>query len=255
MRTVVLFIAILASAAFSDQGDKPYGMVLIPAGEFTMGKNTSSPSDWQPEHVVKIDSFYLDECEVTNRQYYEFCRATERALPEFWNMKEFRSGLDFPDHPVLGVSYYDAEAYAEWAGKRLLTEAEWEYAARGGVPGRIYPNGDEIDSTMANYGKKYGGVVKTGSFPPNGFGLHDMSGNVWEWTSDKYSGDYYEVSPRVNPKGPERGRFRVMRGGGWHSGPMCVQNYFRNGLASNWVDFAVGFRCARSLGKPEAKSK
>ena len=167
------------------------------------------------------------------------------ALPQFWGIKEFRSGLDFPDYPVVGVSYFDAEKYARWSGKRLPTEAEWEYAARGGLIGKNFPFGDLIDSAKVNYGRKNRGILKTGSFQPNGYGLFDIAGNVWEWTSDNYASDYYSVSPSENPKGPEKGRFKVIRGGSWHSGAMCVQTYYRNGLPPSWVDFAVGFRCVK----------
>jgi iron(II)-dependent oxidoreductase len=243
--SIILF-CFLSVAVFS-QTISHEGMVLIPKGEFMMGKNTPSPTDWQPEHIVRVDSFYLDETEVTNRQYFTFCKATSRALPEFWGRNDFKSGPDFPDFPVVGINFFDAESYAKWTGKRLPTEAEWEYASRGGLTGKNFPTGDQIDSTRANFGKKYKGILKTRSFPPNDFGLFDMSGNVWEWVADNYGGDYYAVSPVENPKGPERSRFKVIRGGGWHSGAMCLQNYYRNGLSASWVDFAVGFRCARDL--------
>lgn len=227
----------------------PDKMALIPKGEFIMGKMTANPSDWQPEHKVILDAFYLDKYEVSNKQYLEFCQATNHALPMFWGMKEFRSGMDFPDHPVVGISFFEAGQFAKWANKRLPTEAEWEYAARGGLAGKNFPNGDEIDSTKANYGRKYQGNLKVGSFQSNDFGLYDMAGNVWEWTSDNYGSDYYQISSADNPKGPERSRFKVIRGGSWHSGAMCIQNYYRNGLSPSWVDFAVGFRCAQNVVK------
>ena len=219
-------------------------MVLIPGGEFIMGKEEENIDN--PAHVVLLDSFFLDKYEVTNSQYLRFCNSTGRALPEFWEMDEFHSGPDYPDHPVVGVSWIDARDYAEWIGKRLPTEAEWEYAARGGLVGKIYPNGDEIDSTTANYtvaGRKKG-TVPVGNYPPNGFGLHDMTGNVAEWVYDHYEKDYYLVSPKYNPKGPLQGKFQVIRGGGWHTGPGCSQVYFRNAIRFNWVDFNVGIRCA-----------
>jgi formylglycine-generating enzyme len=220
-------------------------MVLVPTGEFYMGKKTSGPSDWQPEHRVSVDAFYIDQFEVTNQQYCDFCKATGTPLPEFWGFPQFKCGPDYPDHPVVGVSFADADKYARWAGKRLPTEAEWEYAARGGLPSSSFPWGDQIDSTKANYGKRYKTSMKTGSFKPNGYGLYDMAGNVWEWTSDNYGHDYYSDSPVLNPKGPATGRFKVIRGGSWHSGAMCNQTYYRNGLSPSWVDFAVGFRCAK----------
>lgn len=244
MKVIWILLALLfCNPGISQKPDNT--MVLIPAGEFIMGKNSATPSDWQPEHSVKISSFYMDKMEVTNKQYYDFCIATNNPLPQFWGMDEFRSGVGFPDFPVVGVSYFDAEKFAMWSGKQLPTEAEWEYAARGGLAGKNFPLGDQVDSTKVNYWKKFKGILKAGSFPPNGFGLHDITGNVWEWTSDFYSDNYYAVSPSENPKGPERGRFKVIRGGSWHSGPMCVQTFYRNGLSPSWVDFAVGFRCVK----------
>jgi formylglycine-generating enzyme required for sulfatase activity len=244
-----IVISVWASACcvncFSQNTDE--SMVLIPSGSFVMGKNTSASSDWQPEHKITISSFFMDKKEVTNSQYYDFCVSTNNPLPFYWGMKEFRSGPDFPDYPVVGITYFEAEKYARWAGKRLPTEAEWEYAARGGLTGKSFPFGDQIDSTKVNYGRKYKGLVKVGSFPPNGFGLSDITGNAWEWTSDFYSDDYYSRSPAENPKGPETGRFKVIRGGSWHSGPMCVQTFYRNGLSPSWVDFAVGFRCVKDV--------
>jgi sulfatase modifying factor 1 len=220
-------------------------MVLIPGGEFLMGKGEEG--DCSPVHEVFVDSFYMDKCEVTNRQYAKFCEEKGRRLPEFWGMKSFKSGEDFPDHPVVGISWVDARDYADWAGKRLPTEAEWEYAARGGLVDMKFPNGEEIDSSLVNCTlADLGGTIAVGSLAANGYGLHDMAGNVWEWVGDYYDKDYYQASPRENPAGPEEGKFKVIRGGGWHSGPSCNTVYFRNALRSNWLDFAVGFRCAKN---------
>jgi iron(II)-dependent oxidoreductase len=248
MKSIFLLSAFLICFPILSQEIEP-GMVLITAGEFNMGKNTANPTDWQPEHRVQIDAFYIDKYEVTNKQYYEFCTKTKHVLPEFWGSAQFKSGLDYPDYPVVGVSSYDAEQYARWAGKRLPTEAEWEYAARGGLVDKSFPWGDQVDSAKVNYGKKFKSILKVGSFPANNFGLFDITGNVWEWTSDYYGDDYYETSPVENPKGPSSGRFRVIRGGSWHSGAMCVQTYYRNGLPTSWVDLAVGFRCVKSTKK------
>ena len=242
--TLILVSIMICNTVFSQVTDP--GMVLIPAGEFIMGKNSAGTTDWQPEHKVTLDAFYMDKYEVTNKQYFEFCKSTGNPLPEFWGSSQFKCSFEFPDNPVVGISFTDAIKYAQWAGKRLPTEAEWEYAARGGLPDSNYPWGNQIDSTLCNYGKKYKGTMKTGSFKPNGYGLFDMGGNVWEWTMDNYGSDYYANSPDQNPAGPGSGRFKVIRGGSWHSGAMCIQTYYRNGLSPSWIDFAVGFRCAKN---------
>ncbi len=222
-------------------------MVLIPAGDFLMG--AANGEEDSPIHQVYIDAFYMDKFEVTNAQYLAFCEDRDWRLPEFWGMESFHSTWDFPNHPVVGVSWKDARAYAEWTGRRLPTEAEWEYAARGALAGMSYPHGDTIDPTLANHRRSgIGGTVAVGSYPANGFGLHDMAGNVVEWVADCYGADYYRMSPLRNPQGPEKGKFRVIRGGGWHSGPSCNRVHFRNALPPNWKDFAVGFRCARDDG-------
>ena len=219
-------------------------MMLVPGGEFLMGSSTDG--DHSPPHRVRLEAFHLDAHEVTNAEYYEFCRATGHRLPEFWGIDARRSGPGFPDHPVVGVSWQDAADYADWRGKRLPTEAEWEYAARGGLLHRDYPMRDTLSPSDANYGESgIGSPTEVGSYEPNGFGLFDMSGNVFEWVADRYSAGYYAESPVTNPQGPETGRFRVIRGGGWHSGPYCNRTYYRNALPPQWVDFAVGFRCAR----------
>lgn len=226
-------------------------MILVPGGDFVMGSDNKG--DHSPSHIVRLDTFYIDQYEVTNAQYYTFCRETGRSLPEFWGKDVFRCSLEYPDHPVTGVSWNDAAAYAEWCGKRLPTEAEWEYAARGGLPGSNYPNGDTLTPADANYTKSgQGGTVPVGSYPANGFVIHDTAGNVAEWVADWYSDDYYAVSPPSNPKGPKKGKFHVIRGGGWHSGPYCNRVYYRNALPPNWLDFNVGFRCAKDYPGTES---
>jgi len=219
-------------------------MILIPGGEFMMGSN--GEADHSPAHKVQIDTFYIDKYEVTNAEYMEFCDAGGGRLPEFWEKEGFRCGPDYPDHPVVGVSWYSAQAYAQWRGKRLPTEAEWEYAARGGLENAAYPHGDEINSPDANYARsETGGTLPVGSYQPNGFGLYDMTGNAGEWVQDYYGGEYYSESPSYNPTGPESGKFAVFRGGGWHTGPGCCRVFFRNALPPNWLDFNIGFRCAK----------
>ncbi|MCJ7447211.1 MAG: formylglycine-generating enzyme family protein [Bacteroidales bacterium] len=190
MKRNLFLLAFLITNIVQSQVTADSEMVLIPAGEFTMGKNSGNPTDWQPEHKVYIDAFYMDKYEVTNKQYYDFCIKTNNPLPEFWGFPQFKCSLDYPDHPVVGVSYSDADKYAKWAGKRLPTEAEWEYTARGGLANANFPWGNQIDSTKVNYGKRYKTTLKVGTFKPNGFGLFDIAGNVWEWTSDNYGSHF-----------------------------------------------------------------
>ena len=246
---VFLIILFLISGPLLIAGDIDSSMVLIPGGEFEMGKGHEKGYDYSPAHTVKIDSFYMDNQKVTNAEYFQFCTKTGYKLPEFWNTDLFKCGEKYPNYPVVGISWMDATKYAEWAGKRLPTEAEWEYAARGGLINKDYPNGNEWTKERA--------VQKTSGWqnltspvkkqPPNGYGLYDMSGNVWEWVADYYSADYYSESEFHNPTGPKTGTFRVIRGGSWHSGPMCKKVYFRKGLPGPWCDFAVGFRCVKDI--------
>jgi len=229
----------------------PEGLALIPGGHFLMGADEGR--DHSPIHSVYINSFLMDRYEVTNARYLQFCQATAHRLPAFWGMDQFRSGPRYPEHPVVGVSWLDAQVYATWIGMRLPTEAEWEYAARGGLAGKNYPNGDTLNAPDGNFVRSgQGGPVAVGSYPANGYGLYDMQGNVVEWVWDYYDAHYYASSPTENPRGPEAVdlrpepvRFRVIRGGGWHSGPYCSRVYYRNALPANWLDFNVGFRCVR----------
>ena len=224
-------------------------MILVPAGTFMMGKNTEQGSNFSPAHKVSVDSFMMDLHPVTNAQYFQFCQETGHRLPEFWNADLFKSGEKFPNHPVIGVSWGDARTFAKWAGKRLPTEAEWEYAARGGLEDSEFPDGNDWDYPRLKNetGKWENQIIEVSHRAPNGFGLYDMADNVWELVADRYADDYYAQSPELNPKGPASGYNVAIRGGSWHSGKMCKKVYYRKGIPLNWVDFGVGFRCARDL--------
>lgn len=214
-----------------------------------MGSNANEHLSCFPAHLVSLPSFYMDKNEVSNSEYYEFCMDKGHKLPEFWGMDMYKSGPDFPDHPVLGISHFDATLYASWAGKRLPTEAEWEYAARGGLEFIAYPYGEKANHKQARFNDPEAekGPLKVGSFKPNGYGLYNMSGNVWEWVSDWFDFSYYSESPEDQPKGPSGGSFRVFRGGGWHSGGGCTSVFHRNALPQHWVDIAGGFRCVKDV--------
>ena len=218
-------------------------MVLIPAGEFQMGSNDGE-DDETPIHTVYLDAFYMDRYEVTNAQYRKFMKATGHWDPKYWSDPKYNA----PDQPVVGVSWYDAVAYADWAGKRLPTEAEWEKAARGGLTGEKYPWGNEIAHNNANGSGTDGKdewqyAAPVGSFPPNGYGLYDMAGNSYEWCADPYDGDYYSNSPGCNPTGPRSGRFRALRGGGWMSSPFYLRVSSRLYFHPSITLSNIGFRC------------
>ena len=200
----------------------------------------------RPVHTVYLDAFYIDKYEVTNALYKKFIEATGHRTPKYWTDPSYNQ----PDQPVVGVSWDDAEAYARWTGKRLPTEAEWEKAARGGLVGKRYPWGNDISHNDANYSGTSGidiwsGPAPVGKFPPNGYGLYDMAGNVWEWVSDWYLRNYYSISPQKNPKGPDTGSGRVLRGGGWYDDAYDLRCANRSSIVPPGTDSGVGFRCAQ----------
>jgi formylglycine-generating enzyme required for sulfatase activity len=279
----LLFLAFTGACAPENPVDHS-GMARIEGGEFLMGADDAFPFEG-PAHRVRVDSFWIDETEVTNRQFAAFVEATgyrtesekQKSSAVFdtarrdWALVEgadwrHPSGPDssiegLEDYPVVHVSWDDASAYARWAGKRLPTEAEWEYAARGGLEGARFPWGNELmpnSSFRANVWQgefpfedahldgfdSYGPVRR---FPPNGYGLYDVGGNVWEWVADWYDPDYYRQSPTNNPTGPRTGTQKVQRGGSW----MCSENYCQGyrvaARQKTDADSALnnlGFRCA-----------
>lgn len=222
-------------------------MVLIPAGEFPMGSDAGE-FDEAPPHRVYLDASYIDKYEVTNAQYKEFVDATKRRAPDNWGWGLYPPGRE--NKPVSCVSWIDANAYCRWAGKRLPTEAEWERAARG-PNGRTYPWGEEADSTRCNYRydllSSLDDTAPVGSYPAgvSVYGVHDLAGNIWEWVSDWYDPKYYQKSPSRNPKGPEKGRFRGFRGGGWTCTPYYLRSTYRTRATLEHNCQYMGFRCAR----------
>ncbi|MBI1790719.1 MAG: formylglycine-generating enzyme family protein [Acidobacteria bacterium] len=227
----------------------PEGMVLVPAGEFLMGRTKLTPDDKtkmrpivllddRPDHKVWLDAFFIDKTEVTQGQYAKFLAATGRKPPYHWS----RRPAD--DYPIYNVDWEDARAYCAWAGKRLPSEAEWERAARGGQEGRDYPWGDKADSKMARYNVETGpGAVA--QYPPNGFGISDMAGSVSEWTADWFEREYYRSSPAKNPAGPEAGEYKAIRGGGWPDSAERITVFFRNWVRPNQKTPNLGFRCVK----------
>lgn len=274
MRKSVSFLSIgliLVVLAACDQSSvssvPPEDMILIPAGEFIMGTDSEGANaDQKPAHTVYLDAFYIDKHEVTNAEYEEFILSGGYKSKKLWTKKgwnfiqnnQIQAPLKYrqnkistePDQPVIGVSWYEANAYATWAGKRLPTEAEWEKAARG-TDGRIYPWGDEMDFSKLSYFPHVTKVQTVGSFA-NGaspYGVRDMAGSVWEWCADWYSESYYNQSPGTNSKGPGNGEYRVLRGGAWNSIRRQLQSTYRYYEKENYQDYTIGFRCAKDVPK------
>ena len=218
------------------------GMVYVPAGEFIMGSDEGD-SDEQPVHTVYLDAFYIDRTEVTNAQYRECVEAGACDTPAD---TRYYDNADYAQHPVIWVSWNDADAYCRWVGKRLPTEAEWEKAARG-TDGRTYPWGEGIDCDHAQYGECAGQTVPVGSKSKgvSPYGALDMAGNVWEWVTDWYDSDYYARSPFQDPQGPDSGDYRVRRGGSWGSYVWYVRTAFRFYYHPSIAGNLVGFRCAQ----------
>nr|KAF6476394.1 sulfatase modifying factor 1 [Rousettus aegyptiacus] len=268
-----------ANAPGPGLGERPYApgkMVPIPAGVFTMGTDDPQirPDGEAPARRVTVSAFYMDAYEVSNAEFEKFVNATgyvtEVAAAPWWlpvKGADWRhpEGPDStvahrPDHPVLHVSWNDAAAYCAWAGKRLPTEAEWEYGCRGGLHNRLFPWGNKLQPKGQHYANIWQGefpVTDTGedgfrgtapvdAFPPNAYGLYNVVGNAWEWTSDWWT-VHHTVEETLNPKGPPSGKDRVKKGGSY----MCHKSYcYRYRCAArsqNTPDSSasnLGFRCA-----------
>ena len=253
--------------------DVPEGMVLIPAGKFQMGSiDADADGDEKPVHIVSVDAFYMDTHEVTNAAYKAFVDANppwqkDRIDGRFhdgdylsdWDGNNYPAGK--ANHPVTYVSWYAAMAYSAWAEKRLPTEAEWEYAARGGLESQKYPWGDTISPENANYYPHVGEATAVGRYAANDYGLFDMAGNVWEWCLDEWKFDFYAVSPDRNPLSgaltlqliQEQENFasvksaRVLRSGSWNSKAHGVRVANREFYEPMLTSSVFGFRCVRDV--------
>lgn len=284
----LLFVLSIDSSAQIIGGKRksiPKGMARIPGGTFAMGTDPSAVpdllnrfnvkraeifADETPRHTVKIDPFYLDKSEVTNSQFKKFIDKHPQwqklsITANLHNGKYLQdwTGNDYPigkaGFPVVFVSWYAAVAYCQSQGKRLPTEAEWEFAARGGLTDKAFPWGDELpDKTRANYGASgFGAAITTGSYPPNGYGLYDMAGNVWEYLADEWTKYPVTGETLINPVAGgdrfDRGDSylnvktrRVIRGGSWGGSPINLRVTYRDSHPVDGAGGHVGFRCAMS---------
>ena len=230
-------------------------MAEVSEGAFTMGfDGTQALEDERPAHRVWLATFSIDLYEVTTAQYASFLAGSTRPRP--WQWETVRLPQD-ADRPVIGVDWADADAYCRWKGKRLPTEAEWEKAARG-TDGRLYPWGNrEPTSHFANFALgarfSYGQVLlpvqsfEQGRSP---YGVYQMAGNAYEWVQDWYAANYYEAALERNPQGPDRGQFKVLRGGSWSDLPKYLLTYGRFKLPPDTRNSYTGFRCAKSPDAP-----
>jgi formylglycine-generating enzyme len=252
----------------------PPDLARIPAGDFLMG-TSNAQDDERPVHRVYMSEFFIGRFPVTNDEYARFIQETGHRAPSIRELPLIASGArdglftelaaayEWKDghppaghgsHPVVLVPHDDALAYCRWLSDalgrlaRLPTEAEWEKAARGGTDGQKYPWGDDIDPSRGNYladpaVKNERGTRPTGTYPPNAYGLYDMAGNVWEWVSDWYASDYYSISDSRNPRGPESGSMRIVRGGSWVNEDVgMLRCAYRHQVPPDTYAHSVGFR-------------
>lgn len=236
-------------------GDEGREMVEVPEGPFIMGSGEGDP-DEAPEHQVYLSTYYMDLKEVTQVEYERFVKMTKRGKPFIPVFEDDQSKILKPELPAIGMSWADAAAYCKWAGKRLPTEAEWEKAARG-EGRRRYPWGDEFGRGNANVEGDEDGVqylAPPGSFESGRslYGIYDMVGNVAEWVGDGYDERYYSKAPFRDPRGPEEGQHKVIRGGSWRETPHNAR-ISKRFQAKMWrTDSTIGIRCAKD---PEESDK
>lgn len=262
----------------AEAGNITEGMALIPGGEFSMGTdNPDSEMDERPVHKVFVDDFYIDKYEVTNGEFKKFVDAhPEWQKGNWWKSntgidKKFHdgdylkdwNGNNYPEgegnHPVGYVSWYAAMAYANWVGKRLPTEAEWEKAARGGLEGLEFPWGNTINPSNASFPPHGGLNTPIGIYPANGYGLYDMVGNMGEWCLDAHNPNFYQNSPYQNPiSGADNinqvvdnyiyvTNSRITRGGACCNDPLHLRVSRRDRHNADCSHEFNGFRCAMSV--------
>ncbi len=234
-------------------------MIVISGGSFERGSNKGG-RDEMPRHQITLDPYAIDIHPITNEQFGRFLdemggekdhnnndiiRLRESRIKRMGGKINIESG--YAKHPVVGVTWYGSTAYAKWVGKRLPTEAEWEVAASGGLLDCIYPTGKDIDRTQANFFSS--DTTPVLSYPPNGYGLYDMAGNVYQWCQDWYDYHYYNLSVQEphNPKGPLQGVYRVLRGGCWKSLKEDLRSSHRHRNNPGTMNGTYGFRCAADV--------
>ncbi|MFP4014460.1 MAG: formylglycine-generating enzyme family protein [Chitinispirillaceae bacterium] len=226
--------------------------VLVPGGTFFRG-STEGKEDEKPVGKIQVSSFRMMAREVTYGEYQK-CVKAGRCTPAHyddgkclrWTGRTFKKArvpekYREPDMPVVCVTWHQAKAYCSYVGMKLPTESQWEYAAKGRDAGRYSWGNASPDASRCALKAPH----RVKSFASNSFGLYDMTGNVWEWTADYYDKDSYSESGSKDPQGPDAGFYRVLRGGGWYSGPKELRVSKRHWFSPNFAEVSVGFRCAR----------
>jgi len=261
---LILFYS-LFSPFIEAQNNRTYdtSLVLIKEGTLKMGSK-SGEKDEKPTRRIKINSFYLSKFEISNIEFAFFLNTKGNQiggnsiwlnLDGEWNNLKCRIYLKdsiflvekgFEYYPVNFVSWYAANEYCKWKGGRLPSEAEWEFASKGGVlfKRKYEMNKTEIDDYAWYNLNSENSWHKSGQKKPNLAGLYDIFGNLWEWCSDFYDVNYYKIRPNKNPQGPQTGDYRVVRGGSWSNGPEMLSSSNRNALNPNTNKINLGFRIA-----------
>ncbi|HCW74984.1 MAG TPA: hypothetical protein DHU63_00415 [Candidatus Marinimicrobia bacterium] len=242
-------------------------MVWVPAGSFLRGSKPGHSQSEEPQRTIYLDGYWIDKCEVTNAQFAEFLNAMGSGFFDYQmgiiqRRGKFTAAAGKEDFPVAYVSWFGAQAYAKWLGKRLPTEAEWEKAARGNFDDRDFPVGKHLKPNQANYrgnndpfemgpspvgffnGQTFKGFKTENS--PSMYGAYDMAGNLFEWVSDWYDKNYYKWNIKSNPKGPGNGQERSVRGGSWFDIPNRLRTGYRSSASPTIHNEFIGFRCAKS---------
>ncbi len=255
-------LLILINSSFAQVSEPD--MIFVEGSTFYMG-DKQGDDDEQPIHKVSLHDFYISKFEITVAQYREFCEMSDREFPNapshhrdpvtgedwFYEHDMVKEWVWKNNWPIVNISWNDAKAYCDWLADftgrkyRLPTEAEWEYAARGGKKSKGYEySGSNKSTEVAWYDEttNESGLRVVGTKKPNELGIYDMSGNAWEWCSDYYGKAYYGKSPRSNPQGPKTGMFRVIRGGSWYYGENMSRSFTRDGPRPTEKNWNYGFR-------------
>ena len=262
-----VMVLFLSSCAAPLQKKTSENMVFIPEGPFTMGFEIENDSEWgdmdeEPVHEVTLSAYWMDKYEVTSYDFAEFLNSHQASAGRFIEITpsvtvEFVEGKylsrpELENHPVNRVSWYGADAYCRWKGKRLPTEAEWEKAARG-TDQRIFPWGNEFpDNSRVTYRRKFSEIgfkvmepVYSMGRGVSPYGIHHMAGNVWEWVADWFDGGTYRDREQKDPKGPETGISKVLRGGNWYYKAYYMRTTYRFNERPDQFNIWQGFRCQR----------